>query len=241
MPTGIAHGTVTLIAAGIPFEATTLRRDVETDGRHATVAFGTDWAEDARRRDFTMNALYADAQGAVHDPLGGISGLRAGRVRFVGDPAQRIREDYLRTLRFFRFSAGYAQGPSTLRASPPRSAKGWACCACRASACAMELLRILMARRAGEAIEIMDETGLLLLLLGGVARRARFERLCADRGRAWPRAQSGAPARGAGGFRGGRRRPACAEAPAFLAGGEGTGGLLRRLPPPCRPPPARPR
>ena len=106
VPTGIAHGTVTLIACGVPFEVTALRRDVETDGRHATVAFGTDWAEDARRRDFTMNALYADAQGKVHDPLGGLSDLRAGRVRFVGDPAQRIREDYLRTLRFFRFSAG---------------------------------------------------------------------------------------------------------------------------------------
>ena len=110
VPTGIAHGTVTLIACGVPFEVTALRRDVETDGRHATVAFGTDWAEDARRRDFTMNALYADAQGKVHDPLGGLSDLRAGRVRFVGDPAQRIREDYLRTLRFFRFSAGYARG-----------------------------------------------------------------------------------------------------------------------------------
>ena len=110
VPTGIAHGTVTLIACGVPFEVTSLRRDVETDGRHATVAFGTDWAEDARRRDFTMNALYADAQGKVHDPLGGLNDLRAGRVRFVGDPAQRIREDYLRTLRFFRFSAGYARG-----------------------------------------------------------------------------------------------------------------------------------
>src|SRR5262249_5702465 len=93
-PTGIAHGTATLIAGSVPFEVTALRRDVETHGRHATVAFGTDWAEDARRRDFTMNALYADAQGRVYDPLGGLHDLRAGRVRFVGEASARIREDY---------------------------------------------------------------------------------------------------------------------------------------------------
>ncbi len=178
VPTGIAHGTVTLIACGVPFEVTALRRDVDTDGRHATVAFGTDWAEDARRRDFTMNALYADAGGRVHDPLGGLGDLRAGRVRFVGDPAQRIREDYLRTLRFFRFSAGYAAGafdPEGIRAAI-RERMGLL--RLSRERVRTELLRILVCPRAGEAIEIMDETGLLLLLTGGVARRMRFDRLC---------------------------------------------------------------
>lgn len=107
IPTGIDHGTVTVIAAGIHHEVTTFRRDVETDGRHAKVAFSTDLAEDAARRDFTMNALYAQPSGEVIDPLGGMADLRARRVRFVGDPHQRIREDYLRILRFFRFHAVY--------------------------------------------------------------------------------------------------------------------------------------
>ncbi|MDQ3559568.1 MAG: CCA tRNA nucleotidyltransferase, partial [Pseudomonadota bacterium] len=109
-PTGIAHGTVTVIAHGRPFEVTTLRRDVETDGRHAIVSFTRDWAEDASRRDFTMNALYCDAAGEVFDPLGGLADLQAGRVRFIGDPEDRIREDYLRILRFFRFFAWHGSG-----------------------------------------------------------------------------------------------------------------------------------
>ena len=178
VPTGIAHGTVTLIAHGEPFEVTALRRDVSTDGRRATVAFSSDWAEDARRRDFTMNALYADAAGRVHDPLGGLPDLRAGRVRFAGDATQRIREDYLRTLRFFRFSAEYSAGefdPEGLAAAIRERAGLLRLSRERVRA---ELLRILTARRAGEAIAVMDETGILELLLGGVARRMRFERLC---------------------------------------------------------------
>jgi tRNA nucleotidyltransferase/poly(A) polymerase len=178
VPTGIAHGTVTLIAGGVPFEVTSLRRDVETDGRHATVAFGTDWAEDARRRDFTMNALYADAQGKVHDPLGALSDLRDGRVRFVGDPAQRIREDYLRTLRFFRFSAGYAAGAFDPDGITAAIRERMGLLRLSRERVRTELLRILVTRRADEAIEIMEDTGLLLLLLGGIARRGRFERLC---------------------------------------------------------------
>jgi tRNA nucleotidyltransferase/poly(A) polymerase len=177
-PTGIAHGTVTLIAGSVPFEVTALRRDVETHGRHATVAFGTDWAEDARRRDFTMNALYAGVDGRVYDPLGGLDDLRAGRVRFVGEASARIREDYLRTLRFFRFSADYAAGefdPEGLAAAIRERAGLLKLSRERVR---MELLRILVARRAGEAIEAMDESGLLLLLLGGVVQRMRFERLC---------------------------------------------------------------
>lgn len=109
VPTGIDHGTVTIIADGQGFEVTTLRRDVETDGRRAVVAFSDDLAQDARRRDFTMNALYADRSGTVIDPVGGLDDLRARRLRFVGDPAQRIAEDYLRILRFFRFLAWYGR------------------------------------------------------------------------------------------------------------------------------------
>lgn len=108
VPTGIAHGTVTVVADGTGYEVTTFRRDVETDGRHAIVAFSIEVAEDAARRDFTMNALYADRDGRVVDPLGGLPDLMARRVRFVGDPMARVREDYLRILRFFRFHAWYA-------------------------------------------------------------------------------------------------------------------------------------
>ena len=107
IPTGIDHGTVTVLAKGVTHEITTFRRDVQTDGRHAVVAYSTDIAQDAARRDFTMNAIYADPAGEVIDPLGGLPDLLARRLRFVGDPALRIREDYLRILRFFRFSASY--------------------------------------------------------------------------------------------------------------------------------------
>ncbi len=114
VPTGIDHGTVTLVANGIPHEVTTFRQDVETDGRRAVVAFADDVAEDARRRDFTMNALYARADGTVIDPLGGLPDLQARRVRFIENPAQRIEEDYLRILRFFRFHAWYGDAQAGL-------------------------------------------------------------------------------------------------------------------------------
>ena len=107
IPTGFDHGTVTLVLDGIPFEITTFRRDVATDGRHATVAFSDNIVDDARRRDFTVNALYAGPDGQVVDPLGGLADLRARRIRFIEDPDQRIKEDYLRILRFFRFYAWY--------------------------------------------------------------------------------------------------------------------------------------
>ena len=110
IPTGIAHGTVTAMVGRMPFEITTLRRDVETDGRHALVAFTDDWRADAARRDFTMNALYADRDGAITDFFGGVDDAHAGRVRFIGDAAQRITEDALRIPRFFRFHAWYGQG-----------------------------------------------------------------------------------------------------------------------------------
>ena len=118
VPTGVAHGTVTVIADRQPIEVTTLRRDVETFGRQARVVFTTDWREDAERRDFTINALYCDATGTVHDPLGGYDDLKARRVRFIGEARERIREDYLRILRFFRFTAEYAAGES--------DSEGWA-------------------------------------------------------------------------------------------------------------------
>jgi poly(A) polymerase len=111
IPTGIAHGTVTAMVGRQPFEITTLRRDVETDGRHAVVAFTDDWRADAARRDFTMNALYADRDGGITDFFGGEADARAGRVRFIGNAAERIAEDGLRILRFFRFHAWYGTGP----------------------------------------------------------------------------------------------------------------------------------
>jgi poly(A) polymerase len=111
VPTGVEHGTVTAVSGGRPYEVTTLRRDVETDGRRAVVAFTDDWAEDAARRDFRLNALYADADGTVFDPTGeGLADLEAGRIVFVGEARTRIREDYLRILRFFRFHAWYGRG-----------------------------------------------------------------------------------------------------------------------------------
>jgi poly(A) polymerase len=110
VPTGIEHGTVTLVVDGQPFEVTTLRRDIETDGRHAKVAFGTDWQADAERRDLTINALYANRQGAVIDLVSGLADIETRTIRFIGDAAQRIEEDYLRILRFFRFFAYYGSG-----------------------------------------------------------------------------------------------------------------------------------
>ncbi|WP_343312461.1 CCA tRNA nucleotidyltransferase [Brucella sp. BE17] len=110
VPTGIEHGTVTVVVKGTPFEVTTLRHDIETDGRHAKVAFGTDWEADAQRRDFTINALYAKADGTVIDTVGGMADIETRTLRFIGDAEQRIREDYLRILRFFRFFAWYGSG-----------------------------------------------------------------------------------------------------------------------------------
>ncbi|MGH7006149.1 MAG: CCA tRNA nucleotidyltransferase, partial [Alphaproteobacteria bacterium] len=110
VPTGIDHGTITVIAEGRPFEVTTLRADIRTDGRHAEVAFGRDWQMDAERRDFSINALYAEADGTVVDLVGGIADIESRTLRFIGDPEQRIREDYLRILRFFRFFAWYGKG-----------------------------------------------------------------------------------------------------------------------------------
>lgn len=179
VPTGIEHGTVTVIVDGMPFEVTTLRRDVETYGRHATVAFTEDWEEDAKRRDFALNALYADADGTVFDPLGGYGDLVAGRVRFIGKAEDRIKEDYLRILRFFRFNAYYGKSPL--------DPEGLAACVklraglaqLSAERVAGELRRILVAPQAVRAIEALFDYGLLTGLLGGAPRMMRFARLVA--------------------------------------------------------------
>lgn len=166
VPTGMAHGTVTAVAERKPFEITTLRRDVSTDGRRATVAFTDDWAEDAARRDFRLNALYADAEGQVFDPTGeGVADARAGRIVFVGDPETRIREDFLRILRFFRFHAWYGRGE-------PDAA---ALAACRALAPGMtrlsaervssELMKLLSAPDPRAAMAAMAEVGVLAQIL----------------------------------------------------------------------------
>ncbi len=134
LPTGIEHGTVTVIAGHHPYEVTTLRADVETDGRRAVVRFTTDWAADASRRDFTINALYCDKTGHVFDPLGGYEDLAARRVRFIGDARARIREDYLRILRFFRFSAEYARALPMPKGSKRAAICQRGCCGSRRSA-----------------------------------------------------------------------------------------------------------
>lgn len=174
VPTGIAHGTVTVIAQGLPHEVTTFRRDVETDGRHAVVAFANDVATDAARRDFTMNALYADRHGAVIDPLGGLPDLIARRVRFVGDPEQRIREDYLRILRFFRFHAWYGDVAGGI------DAEGLAACASLNSGLetlsreriGAEMAKLLSAPDPAPAIASMAQAGVLTLILPGADPRA---------------------------------------------------------------------
>ena len=179
VPTGIDHGTVTVIADGLPFEVTTLRRDVETFGRHAKIAYTTSWEEDAKRRDFTLNALYADRDGKVFDPLGGYDDLAAGRVRFIGDAEARIKEDFLRILRFFRFHAYYGKGDmdaAGLKAAVKLRAGLEQLSAERVAG---ELRRILVAPQAARAVDALYDYGLLTGVLGGVPRLGRFERLVA--------------------------------------------------------------
>lgn len=168
VPTGIEHGTVTLIVDGQPFEVTTLREDVETFGRKAKVAFGRDWKADAQRRDFTINALSVDAEGLVHDHVGGLADIAARRVRFIGDPDRRIAEDYLRILRFFRFHAAYGVGELD-RAGYLACIRGRVGLATlSAERVRMEMLKLLVADGARAAIEAMGDGGLLLPILGGV-------------------------------------------------------------------------
>jgi poly(A) polymerase len=180
IPTGIAHGTVTAVAMGRPFEITTLREDVETDGRRAVVAFTGDWDRDAARRDFRLNALYADMEGRVFDPTGfGLADARAGAIVFVGDPARRIAEDALRIARYFRFLAWYGRGE-------PDAA---ALAACRdgrdrlkslsAERIGHEVMTLLAAEDPRAAVRLMAETGVLAALIPAAGALGRFEALVA--------------------------------------------------------------
>ncbi|MGX4773450.1 CCA tRNA nucleotidyltransferase [Bradyrhizobium guangdongense] len=179
VPTGIDHGTVTLVIDGAPYEVTTLREDTETFGRKAKVAFGRDWVKDAERRDFTMNGLSVDASGVVYDYVGGIADARARRVRFIGDPDQRIAEDYLRILRFFRIHAAFGAG------EPDRD--GYLACirgrgglaALSAERVRMEMLKLLVASGASAAALAMTDAGLLQALIGGVAYTAPLSAMIA--------------------------------------------------------------
>ena len=176
VPTGLKHGTVTAVVKGQHFEITTLRRDVETFGRHARVEFTDDWAADAARRDFTMNAMFLGIDGTLYDPFGGLADLRAGRVRFVGDARQRIKEDVLRLLRFFRFHARYGRGAP--------DAEGLA--ACRALAPLLptlsaervrdETLKLLRAPAPADVLRLMAREDILARYL---PEAHKFERLAA--------------------------------------------------------------
>ena len=176
-PTGIDHGTVTVVADGAAFEVTTLRRDVETDGRRAVVAFTDDWLEDAMRRDFTINAIYAAPGGTIFDPVGGLDDLKAQRVRFIGEATDRIHEDYLRILRFFRFTAQYGRG-----APDP---VGLAACSSLKSGLAKlsserigaEIMKLLDAPRAAGIAAVMAENGILDIVFGAPAYPDRLARL----------------------------------------------------------------
>ena len=179
VPTGIDHGTVTLVVDSHPFEVTTLREDTETFGRKATVAFGRDWVRDAERRDFTINGLSVDAAGVVHDHVGGWDDIIERRVRFIGDPAARITEDYLRILRFFRIHAAYGAG------APDRA--GYLACingraglaTLSAERLRMEMLKLMVAEGAAGSVQAMADGGLLLPIFGGVAYTGPFAAMIA--------------------------------------------------------------
>ena len=179
IPTGIAHGTVTAVVGRERFEITTLRRDVRTDGRHATVAFTDDWVEDAARRDFTINALFSDADGTLFDPMGGLADIKTGTVRFVGDAATRIEEDHLRILRFFRFFAHYGKGGP--------DSDGLAACkrlapmlkSLSAERIAGEILGLLAAPSPAATVTLMAEAGVMAQILPEATHIVALGNLCA--------------------------------------------------------------
>jgi len=181
VPTGIAHGTITAVLESGPVEVTTLRRDLSTDGRHAVVAFTDDWREDAARRDFTINALYANhPSGTIQDYFGGLDDLAAGTVRFIGDPYQRIAEDHLRILRFFRFHARFGDQPDAAALSAC-TARAKDLMALSRERIASELLRLLVAPRAVAVVSLMVEHAIFAPVLPeitseGAARLARLAR-----------------------------------------------------------------
>jgi poly(A) polymerase len=178
-PTGLDHGTVTVVADGFPVEVTTLRRDVETDGRRAVVAFTTDWHEDALRRDFTINALSCNANGEIYDTVGGLDDLNARRVRFIGKAEDRITEDYLRILRFFRFTSAYAEGEP--------DARGLAACLAlkdglkqlSAERIGAEMMKFIVTPRASEISDLMQSGGIFEIIAGYAAKPEQLAQLTA--------------------------------------------------------------
>ncbi len=177
VPTGIEHGTFTIVIDGHGIETTTLREDVETYGRHAKVRFGRDFRADALRRDFTINAMSLDREGRLYDYCGGLDDLAARRVRFIGDPHQRIREDYLRILRFFRFSARFAQGPLDSDGFAAAIAERDGLAILSRERVRAELIKLIVAPRAGEVVAEAAEAGLLEGLVSGIVDPRRLQRL----------------------------------------------------------------
>ncbi len=177
IPTGLSHGTLTALAGGTGYEITTLRTDVETDGRHAVVAFTDDWREDAARRDFTINAMSLRPPGDVFDYFDGLADLRAGRVRFVGDPATRIAEDRLRVLRFFRFQGRYGRAPADAAALAAIAAAAADLPSLSAERIWSELKRILIIPDPSDVVELMARLGVLSAVLPGRARADRLRAL----------------------------------------------------------------
>ena len=185
VPTGIEHGTITAIADGQPAEVTTLRADVSTDGRRATVAFTDDWMADASRRDFTINALYADPEsGEIHDYFGGLEDLQAGRVRFIGDPLIRIAEDHLRILRFFRFHGRFGAGEPDAAALEACTARANDLMALSRERIADELLKLLALPNPGVTVALMIAHGILLPVLPEIESAERLELLIAAEAKA---------------------------------------------------------
>ncbi len=179
VPTGLAHGTVTVALPGRAIEITTLRRDVETDGRRAKVAMIDDWDEDARRRDFTINALYLDAAGHLFDPVGGLPDLRVGRVRFIGNAEARIGEDALRLLRFYRFFAHYGKGEADRDARAACRKLASLATGLSAERVQTELFKLLRADNPVPALQIMAADGVLAAILPEAVRLDRLARLIA--------------------------------------------------------------
>jgi poly(A) polymerase len=174
IPTGIAHGTVTAVVDKAHFEITTLRLDVETYGRRAKVAFTDDWAQDASRRDFTINALFCSPEGTLYDPFDGLGDLRAGRVRFVGDPEQRIREDVLRLLRFFRFHAHYGRMPPDPAALKACKKLAHLLPGLSGERVSGEVLRLMLAPDPASVLDLMAAEGVLAQILSEATERARL-------------------------------------------------------------------
>lgn len=177
LPTGLAHGTVTAVVQPRIFEITTLRRDVETDGRHAVVAFDAGWTEDAARRDFTINAIYLAPDGAVYDPVGGQADLAAYRVRFVGDPATRIVEDVLRILRYYRFEARFGQGEGDAAARAACRAAAGKLPTLSAERVSRELLRLIAGPDPVRVLAMMRDDGVLAAILPEATRLDRLHAL----------------------------------------------------------------